>query len=129
MSQSKVIGAVEIGASTVRVLVGEVQGAKSLNIIGVAQATSNGIRKGEIENLRAVSDCTHAALIAAENNAETRIDDVYLAISGAHLEGFRDRGVVSVSSPDGLVTRQDMQRAQEAAKSRLLQPGRIYIHH
>src|SRR5690606_29264260 len=107
MSQSKVIGAVEIGTSKVTVLVGEVQGPRSLNIIGMSQATSNGMRKGQIENLRAVSDCTHAAISAAESNAGTRIDCVYLAQSGAHLGGFKDRGVTTVSSPDGIVSQAD----------------------
>jgi cell division protein FtsA len=82
-----------------------------------------------VENLRAASDCTHAAILAAENNAGTRIDHVYLAQSGAHLQGFRDRGLASVSSPDAVVAPMDVRRATENAKSRILPPGRIYIHH
>lgn len=129
MSQTKIIGAIEIGTSKVVVLVGEVYDGRSLNIIGMSQATSAGMRKGQVENLRAASDCTHAAILAAENHAGTRIDHVYLAQSGAHLQGFRDRGMATVSSPDGVVMPADVRRANEGAKSRILPPGRVYIHH
>ncbi|MBN1403340.1 MAG: cell division protein FtsA [Opitutales bacterium] len=129
MAQSKIVGAVEIGTSKVSVLVADIVNGRSLNIIGTNQATSSGIRKGQISNLREVSDCTHAAIAAAEKSAGAQIDSVYLAISGAHLQGFADSGMASVSAADGVVREEDLRRARESAKMRNLSPGRIYIHH
>lgn len=124
-----IIAAVEIGTHKTCALVGEVHGARSLNIIGMAQGTSTGLRKGEIASLRGVTDCTHAVLHGAEKNAGTRIDEVYLASTGKHLDGMATRGSITVSSPNRLVSQHDCQRAAELAKGRVLPPGRLFIHH
>ena len=129
MGQDRIVGAIEIGTSKVTVLVAEILGGRSLNIIGTSRATSEGMRKGQIASLREVSDCTHAVIAEAEKASGAQIDSAYLAISGAHLQGFADSGVATVSSSSGVVTEGDIRRARESAKMRNLPQGRIYIHH
>ncbi len=129
MTYNKVIGAVEIGTSKVVVLVGEITGGRSLNIIGMGQSTSRGVKKGEIVDFRAASDCTYAAILSAEKNASATIEGVYLAQSGGHLEGFFDKGEVSVSSHDGLVSKSDIDHVVENAKRKEVPAERVYIHH
>lgn len=129
MGQDRIVGAIEIGTSKVTVLVAEIVGGRSLNIIGTSRTASEGIRKGQIVSLREVSDCTHKAIALAEKTSGSQIDSAYLAISGPHLQGFADSGVATVSSSSGLVTEGDVRRARENAKMRNLPPGRIYIHH
>ncbi len=129
MAQSRIVAAVEIGTSKVAVLVAEIANGRSLNIIGTGQATSSGIRKGHISNQREVCDCAHAAIAAAEKSAGAQVEGVYLAMSGAHLQGFADSGVASVSAADGIVREDDLRRARESAKMRDLPTGRLYIHH
>lgn len=129
MSQNKIIAGVEIGTSKIIVLVGEVVPGHGLNIIGMGQSTSVGMRKGEIEDLGAVSDCTHAAILNAEKNAGAQIEHVYLSKSGPSLEGMSSHGVTSVNSPDNVVSADDVRRACENAKGKALAPGRIYVHH
>lgn len=129
MQRSKIIGAVEIGTSKVVVLIGEVVGGRALNIVGRGQSTSAGIKKGEIHDLRALSDCAHAAICAAEKSAAAQIEGVYLSQSGRHLQAFANSGTVGVSDPDGFVMPDDLRRATEDAKAKALPPGRAYIHH
>lgn len=129
MGSSKIIAGIEIGTSKVAVLVGEVVPGHGLNIIGLGQSSSVGVRKGEIEDLQAVSDCTHAAILSAEKNAGTQIQHVYLSKSGASLKGMSSHGVTSVNSPDNVVSAEDVYRACENAKGKALPPGRIYVHH
>ena len=129
MTYNKVIGAVEIGTSKVVALVGELVGDRSLNIIGQGEATTVGVKKGEIVDFRAASDCAHAALQAAERNARATVEAVYLSQTGGHLKGFYNRGVVSVSAPDSIVSKIDIERAVNEAKRKELPDGRVYIHH
>ncbi len=129
MAYNKVIGAVEIGTSKVVVLAGEIIGGRTLNIIGMGQSTARGIKKGVIVDFRAASDCTYAAILSAEKSAGATIEGVYLSQSGSHLEGFFDKGEVSVSSHDGLVRRSDIQHVVENAKRKEVPEGRVYIHH
>ncbi|MGC6454906.1 MAG: cell division protein FtsA [Coraliomargaritaceae bacterium] len=129
MSQDRVVGAVEIGTSKVAVLLGEIVGKGGLNIIGHVAATSKGVKKGMISDLYAASDCVHAAIMTAEKNANTRIEEVYLAQTGAHLQGVFNVGVTSVRSANGVVEKSDIEQAKEDAKGRDLPTDQTYIHH
>jgi cell division protein FtsA len=129
MSQSRVIAAIEIGTSKIVVLLGEIIGDSGLNIIGHSVGSSKGVKKGVITDLDKASDCVHAAILKAEENTQTRIDEVYLAQTGRHLIGNFNLGSSNVSSSDGVVRRADIDAAKDDAKRRSLPRDRIYIHH
>lgn len=129
MSRSTIVGAIEIGTSKVVVLIAEMSDGRSMNIIGRGQSTNVGMKKGEITDIRSVSDCTHAAILAAERSAKAQIEHVYLSLSGSHLWGFRHGGATTISSSANIVTQTDVRRAVENARSKVLEPGEVYIHH
>ena len=129
MSQTRVVGAVEIGTSKVTVLLGEIVGDSGLNIIGHSSCFSKGVKKGVIVDLKAASDCVHAAIMTAEQNAKTRVDEVYLAQTGSHLRGNFNVGTTNVGSSDSIVRSADIEQAKEDAKRRKLTEARTYIHH
>lgn len=129
MSQSKIVGAVEIGTSKVVVLIGEISDNRNLSIIGMGQSPSRGVQKGDIIDLKAASDAVHATINMAEKNAGTTIGAIFLAATGAHLDGFPYKGSTAVNAKDGCVTREDLQRATTNAKNKCLGQSRVYLHH
>lgn len=129
MGQSTIIGGVELGTSKTVVLVGEVVDKRMLNIVGMGQTRSGGIKKGEIVDFKAASQSVHEALSLAEKSAGTTLDCVYLSQSGRHLKGFYNTGVVNVSASDNVVSRVDIERVKNNAKSKQLAPEHVYIHH
>ncbi|MGF1450447.1 MAG: cell division protein FtsA [Opitutales bacterium] len=131
INPARLLGAVEIGTANVTVMIGELAGKPhpTLNLIGVTQAAAEGVRKGEIVDFRAVSNVTHDAISAAEQSAGVQLENVFLAISGRHLEGFAKLGSANVSGSDNTVRRADIERALLDGKRKELPPGRIYIHH
>jgi len=122
------IGAVEIGTSKVTALVGEYTG-RDLTIIGYGECPSRGVVKGAIADFKAASDCTHAALEQAEKMAGERIDYVYLAQTGGHLDGFYNEAVVNVKSADNMIDRNDIRTVCELAQAKELPAGRMVVHH
>lgn len=126
MSPTRIIGAVEIGTSKIVVLAGAITG-RSLEVIGRAESTASGVKKGEIVDMQEVSQCAHAAITVAENSAGAEIDGVYLALTGGHLDGFFDRGSITVRSSENVVVPEDLQRAKENARQKTLPAGRVYI--
>ena len=48
MAKSKIYAGLEIGTSKICVVVGEVDSDGSIKILGIGQAPSRGVRKGEI---------------------------------------------------------------------------------
>ncbi|WP_269540800.1 cell division protein FtsA [Cerasicoccus fimbriatus] len=129
MSQSRIIGAVDIGAASVTVLVGDIVNGRSLNIIGKQDATSEGVKKGEIVDFKAVSNAVHAAIMGAEKSAGAQIEAIYLSQTGSHLEGFYNSAAVNVSSSENRVSEADIARAMNEAKAKKLSDDRLYIHH
>lgn len=123
------IGAVEIGTSNVSVLIGEVLGRRQLNIVGLGQSSARGIVKGDVIDFKAASDCTHAAIMRAEQLAGVKVDGVFLAQSGAHLAGFVQEAGINVSAADNLVTRDDLDQVTALARGKELPADRVVIHH
>jgi cell division protein FtsA len=126
---SKIIGAVEIGTSQAKALVGEVAEDGALSIVGMATRRNEGMRKGEIVDFRKAASSVHAALEEAEKMSGTTVDSVYLAQTGSHLCGHVLRGASSVASSDNRVSPDDVMRASSEAKRRQPDAGRSYVHH
>jgi cell division protein FtsA len=127
-SRTKYIGAVEIGTSKVTVLIGELSQGRSLSIIGFGECQSRGVLKGAVMDFRSASDATHSALLAAESNAGVRIDEVYLAQAGGHLDGFYNEASVNVSAADNMVSAVDIDTVCRLAKAKALPEGRMVVH-
>lgn len=125
----RIVGAVEIGTSKIVVLVGEIIDGRSLNIIGVGVAPSNGIVKGETLHYKAASEATHHAIEKAEKQANVQIEEVFLAITGGKLDAFYSDASVNVRSTDNIVTAIDIEAVCRMAKGKELPEGRLPIHY
>jgi cell division protein FtsA len=128
-SKNRVIGAVEIGTSKVAVLIGEMSQDRSVHLIGFGECQSHGVIKGAVSDFKAASDAAHSALLAAEQSASVKVDEVYLAQTGGHLEGFYNQASVSVSAADNMVTQLDIDTVCRLAKAKALPEGRMVVHH
>lgn len=128
-SKTTIVGAIDIGTSKVVVLVALVTPGQSMTLIGKGQTTAAGMKRGEIMNMQQISDCTHAAIGAAEKQAEAEIERVCLSISGAHVRGFRHSGMTAINSSRNIVSEVDLYRAIENARNKVLEPGTVYLHH
>lgn len=121
------IGAVEIGTSKVTVLIGEYTG-RELAIIGRGECSSRGVIKGSVVDYKAASECTHSALEQAEREAGERIEVVFLAQTGGHLEGFYNEASVNVKASDNMIEAADIRTVCELAKSKELPSSRVVVH-
>jgi cell division protein FtsA len=126
-SKTTFIGAVEIGTSKVTVLVGEYTG-REIVIIGCGECPSRGVIKGSVVDYRAATECTHNALEMAEKDANERIDCVFLAQTGSHLEGFYNEATLNVKAADNMIEQDDIRTVCELAKAKELPLGRMVVH-
>jgi cell division protein FtsA len=126
-SRNTFIGAVEIGTSKVTALVGEYTG-REIVIIGCGECSSRGVIKGSVVDYRAATECTHNALELAERDANERIDYVFLAQTGGHLEGFYNEASVNVKAADNMIEKDDIRTVCDLAKAKDLPLGRMVVH-
>jgi cell division protein FtsA len=118
----------EIGTSKICAVVGEINAAGSLNIIGIGQARSHGVRKGEIAEPAQVEEDVRNAIVDAEQMANVEIRSVYLGVTGNHIRGFSNHGVHPVVSADREITEEDVQDAIKNAKAINLPVENSIIH-
>jgi len=122
------IAAVEVGTSRIRVMIGEIREDDHLQVIGLGECPSRGIRKGEIIDMDAALSCLKIALQQAEENADATIKKVFVPITGGHIQSLVNRGSIPITSEDREVYEDDIERVQEIAKAFNLHADRSVIH-
>jgi cell division protein FtsA len=125
---SSIIVGLEIGTSKICAVVGEINAAHTLNIIGVGQARSRGVRKGEIADAAAAEEDVRNAIVEAEQMANVEIRSVYLGVTGNHVRGFNNHGVHPVVSAEREITQADVQDVVKNAKAINLPADNSVVH-
>ena len=125
---SNIVVGLEIGTSKICVVVGEQNAEGALNIIGLGQARSRGVRKGEIINPEQVEEDLRSAVFEAEQMADVEIRSVYLGVSGGHIRGFNNRGSHVVVSAEREITNDDVEDVIKNAKAINLPAENTVIH-
>ncbi|UTR15180.1 cell division protein FtsA [Salipaludibacillus sp. LMS25] len=116
----------DIGTSSVRVIIGEMTNA-SLNIIGVGEAESEGIKKGSIVDIDETVQSIQSAVDKAERMIGLSIKHVVVGITGNHIQLQPCHGVVAVSSDDREIGDEDITRVIDAAQVVSIPPERDII--
>ncbi|MDF7798916.1 cell division protein FtsA [Pontiellaceae bacterium B1224] len=122
----------EIGTSTVRVMVGEVRDDNVVSVIGIGETESRGIRKGEIINRDDAIKCVRAAIKAAEENRRKSIHSVLLVTSGGQAQAKKSTGIHKLVDPAdnqlSEVDEHDVAEVVEVARKVSLSENRIKLH-
>ena len=92
MASSDLMVGLEIGTSKICVVVGEGRPDGTIKILGVGQAPSRGVRKGEIVDFETAMKCVHEAVVDAETKSDVMIRSVYVGVAGSHIQSFNNRG-------------------------------------
>ena len=128
VSNSQIIVGLEIGTSKVCVAVGEVSENQVVNIIGLGQAKSRGVRKGEIIDVALAEEDVRNAIVEAEQVADVEIRSVFLGVTGSHIRGFNNTGVHPVVSADREISTTDIQDVIKNAKAINLPTDHSVVH-
>ncbi len=122
-----IITGIDVGTTKVCAVIGEVT-PTGVDVIGIGQHLSRGLRKGVVANIESTVEAIKSAITEAEQAAGVEVDAVYVSIGGAHIRGINSQGVVAVQGRSREVTANDVTRAVDAARSVTLPPDREIIH-
>ncbi len=126
MSKSELLVGLDIGTTKICTVVGEVNDNGSLNIVGVGNSLSTGLRKGVVVNIEQTVQAIRQAIEEAQAMVGCEIGSVYVGIAGSHIKGMNSHGVIAIKS--GEVTFKDVERVIDAAKAIALPMDREVIH-
>jgi len=129
LAEQTVLVAIDIGTTKVCVLIGEVGGrSASVDVIGIGQAPSDGLRKGVVVDIDRTVQSVAAAVEAAERLSGLKVRSAFVGISGSHIGSQNSKGMVAVSSRQHDIQREDTIRAIENARAVSIPNTREILH-
>ena len=124
MHANLVVG-LDIGTSKICAVTAELTD-RGVNILGIGESPSKGLRKGMVINMDATVDAIKKAVAEAERSAGVRIKSVVAGVSGDHVNGLNSSGAVGIRGKE--VSLLDMEHAVEAAKAVYIPLEREVLH-
>ncbi len=118
----------DIGTTRISCVVAEMKDQGSVEIVGVGEAPSRGLRKGVVVHLDTTVEAIKAAVEQAEVMAGVNVESATVGVAGPHIRSFNSRGVVAVSGKDRTVSKEDMRRVLDAARAVSIPQDREILH-
>jgi cell division protein FtsA len=94
-----------------------------MDIVGVGEADSKGLRRGIVTGAESVAEVIRRAVGEAERVSGLEVDSAVVNLSGEHFRGENKNGVVAVAGAGREITDDDVERAIESASAMQLPPG------
>lgn len=126
MTDGKIVVGVDIGTSKIITIITKVD--EMVNVLGVSEVASAGIKKGQIVNIEEAVVAINNSIEAAERMAGVSVSRVISGVGGSSIESQNSHGVVAVAHPEGEITPNDVSRVIDAAKAVSLPSTREIIH-
>ncbi|NMB92319.1 MAG: cell division protein FtsA [Parcubacteria group bacterium] len=124
---SSYILALDLGSSKIKVLVAQITGPDTWQIVFPAMRKSQGIKQGMIDNLELViADLDNLINEMEGANKNFIFKQATVGINGPHLETRISKGVSVISRADGEISEDDKDRALKAAQACVL-PANLFL--
>ena len=91
-----ILTALDIGSSFIRVIIAKEVGGNRLEILGIGEAESDGIERGIVKDIQALSACVAKAIGDAEKAANAPAQNIHANITGEHVRTHFGDGRISI---------------------------------
>ena len=119
---------IDIGSSKVGVLIGQLDDSGGVEVVGKGMARNKGTRRGNIVNVELTVESLRSASEEAEVMAGVEISRAYVGLGSSDIRSLNSRAMVTVSRDDREITRDDIMRVMEAARSTAVPSDREILH-
>ncbi|GAO37099.1 cell division protein FtsA [Sulfuricella sp. T08] len=124
--QKNLIVGLDIGTSKIVAIVAEILPEGRLEIIGMGQTPSRGLKKGVVVNIESTVNAIQRALEEAELMADCKIREVYTGIAGSHIRSINSHGMVAIKDKE--VNQSDVDRVIETARAVIIPTDQQVLH-
>ncbi|MCC2678720.1 MAG: cell division protein FtsA [Pseudobdellovibrio sp.] len=97
-----------------------------IDVVGVGLAPNTGTKHGVVVNIEMTTESIRKAKEEAELMSGYTTDEVWVSVSGTHIQSFDSKGMVAIKNKE--VTTQDVERVIEAAKAIMVPADRTVLH-
>ncbi|MDA0941874.1 MAG: cell division protein FtsA [Proteobacteria bacterium] len=124
--EKKLIVALDIGTSKIVTIVSEIKADGDIQILGIGQHVSRGLKKGVVVNIESTMQAIQRSLEEAELMADCKIKEVYTGIAGSHIRSINSTGMIKIRDLE--VDNSDVERVIETAQAITLPPDQQVLH-
>jgi cell division protein FtsA len=117
----------DIGTSRVTCIIAEPGDGGRVDVIGIGEAESRGLRKGVVVNPDAAVESIKRAVEDAERMSGVEAEEATINLAGSHIMGMNGSAVVAVAGRDREITSDDVRRAIDSACAIQLPAGREIV--
>jgi len=128
MNTERVVVGLDIGTTKVVAVVGRNNDYGLVNVLGMGEAPSEGVERGQIVYMDKTVSAIRQAIEAAEQHANVEIGMVTVGIAGEHIRAFQQTGIITLNKPDHEITEADLARLNQDMYNIRLEPGTRIIH-
>ena len=126
-SKSNLSVVIDIGTSKIAALAGQRTADGKIEIAGMAQVLSKGVKRGIVFNIDELSTAINEVIDELEKQSEEEITKVDIAISGQRMKLDEYRGY-RFTSDEGVVTRFDLNELYNEAKNHKVEQDYKILH-
>ena len=129
MAKEEIITGLDIGSTTVRVVVGQVNPHDNkIQILGAAENSTEGVSKGSITSIEDAVSSISGVLEKVERMTGIPVEHAYIGINGSHITSQDSHGVIAVSKSDGEIKEEDVERVTHQENAVATPPNYEILH-
>jgi len=126
--RNHILAAVDIGTTKIVTIVGRINDADRLDIIGMSRTPSKGVKRGVVLNIEEAVSAIRYTVEEVQKQVGFPLKEAYVGIAGQHISSLQNRGYILRDSFDEEITRNDTDRLLAEMYKISIQPGQQIIH-
>src|SRR3954453_20855463 len=130
MNPDRLVAGLDIGSAKTTAIIAELEGDlpkhPTLNVIGVGQDKTTGMRRGVVADIEETTRSISKDVQDAERMSGAEMQELYVGIAGEHVQAMTSKGIVSVAGDE--INKSDVDRANEVARAQAIPQDRELLH-
>ena len=122
------ITGLDIGAGSIKAIVGQVNDDGRISILRVFKSPSAGMRKGVIDDFSEMTRSLNQIFSEIKTFSRQALKNIYVNVESCDVHTQFSRGIVAVSRADYEIHKDDIDRAVMASQAVKLAPNRTVLH-
>lgn len=118
----------DIGTTKIVAMVGKKNEYGKLEILGVGNAKSLGVKRGVVNNITQTIQSIQEAVRIAEQKSGCEIKDVVVGIAGQHIRSIQHQEYITRENPDSIISEEDIETLISQVQRLTMLPGEEIIH-
>ena len=128
METKKIAVGLDIGTTKIVAMIGIRNEYGKLEILGIGQSKSLGVRRGVVDNITKTTQSIQKAIDEAKANSGIEFEDVVVGIAGQHIRSIQQTDNITREDAESIITEEDIDRLTKQLYKMVMLPGEEIIH-